>query len=448
MVSLVIADAGGFTIAEGLTILLPAAILFAVSMAAAALWNRRHIADLQGRTDAATAAWRKAEARFGTLLEFSPDPTLAIDRRGRIRAAGKGLERAFGLPRAAVLRQSIAILSPDFETVLPRAMLAKLASGESPEPAGGDAQDFRLDQGIRFEVMARRKNGSPFPAEGVVFRLEDDGHLLGMVLRDVTERRNVERELRTAKEAAEIADRSKSEFLANMSHELRTPLNAIIGFADIIEAQSFGPEDPRYARYAHDISASGRHLLGVLKDILDFARIETRNATLHEAECTVGDLVETCLRMLRLRADQSEIAIAVVLPDDLPQLYVDAVKLKQVLINLLSNAIKFTPRGGEVRVTARILPDQSFAIVIADTGIGMRSEDIPLAMAPFGQIASAFSRGHDGLGLGLPLARQLVELHGGRLEISSQLGSGTVVSVLLPRDRVVVAPPVRHAAAV
>jgi len=432
VVGSVIGDAGGFNLTEGLAMLLPASLLFAGSMAAASIWNRRQIVDLEGRTDAATKAWHRAEARFGTLLEFAPDPTLILDRQGRIRAAGKGLENVFGFARQEVLGQPVTVLSTEFADAMPGAMLERLA----------DAAPGSAVQSCRFALTARRKSGAPFPVEGVVFHLEEGGALLGLMLRDVTERRETEQALRMAKETAELADRSKSEFLANMSHELRTPLNAIIGFSDIIEAQAFGPNDPRYKDYARDIGASGRHLLDILKDILDFARIETRDVTLRESDCAIPDIIESCLRILGLRAREAEIDLSVGLPADPPLLHADEVKIKQVLLNLISNAIKFTPRGGHVRVTAAAAPEGGIAISVADTGIGIRAEDIPLVFSPFGQVASAFSRGHDGIGLGLPLSRRLAELHGGRIEIESQPGKGTIVTLWLPPERKIPVLPV------
>ncbi len=279
------------------------------------------------------------------------------------------------------------------------------------------------------------------PLEGLVFPLNGGTErLFAVVLRDITERLAVEHALRTAKETAERADRAKSEFLANMSHELRTPLNAIIGFAEIIESEMFGPGDPRYPDYARDIRQSGQHLLGILRDILDFSRVDTQNVTLRESEIVLPKMIEDCLSMIRLKAQENGVAIATDLPDALPRLFADELKLKQVLLNLLSNAVKFTPDGGSVMLGVRAAPGQELILSVADTGIGMREEDIPLALSPFGQVAAAFARNHDGVGLGLPLARHLTELHQGRLEIESRPGVGTTVRIHLPAARVVVAP--------
>jgi signal transduction histidine kinase len=252
---------------------------------------------------------------------------------------------------------------------------------------------------------------------------------------DVTERRHSEAALRRAKEEAEIASRSKTEFLANMSHELRTPLNAIIGFADILARQIFGPlGQERYIEYAHDIRDSGQHLLNLINDVLDIAKIEVNKTELTEQPVSVPELVESCLRLMRDRANAGGITIATRLAPDLPQLRADDRRLKQILLNLISNAVKFTPVGGEVEIRAEGGAD-GFRFMVADTGIGIAAADIATALAPFGQIDSSLARRYQGTGLGLPLARSMTELHGGRLEIESNPGSGTMVTVWLPPER-------------
>jgi len=419
---------GGPSLDEAIGLLGPAATLFGASLVTTAVWNRRQMTDLQGRNEATAEALRESEARFGAVLEFSPDPMLVIDQTGRICAAGRGLETVFGLEAGAVVGASIEVLSPHFRAAVTSAEIDRLAAGRK---AGHLVSH-------RFALDAVRRSGATFPLEGIVFPLAGrDTDLFGLVLRDVTEHREVEQTLRTAKETAEIADRSKSEFLANMSHELRTPLNAIIGFAEIIEGQVFGAGDPRYTGYAHDIALSGRHLLSVLKDILDFSRIDARNVGLNETEFELSDMIGRCITMIRLRAQENGVALVVALPEAAPRLYGDEVKLKQVLLNLLSNAVKFTPRGGRVTIgIADRQPGDGLALVVRDTGIGMRPEDVPLALSPFGQIASPFARNHDGVGLGLPLALHLTRLHQGRLEIASRPGEGTTVTLHLPPERI------------
>lgn len=261
------------------------------------------------------------------------------------------------------------------------------------------------------------------------------------------------RRLRLALERARLADRAKSEFLANMSHELRTPLNAVIGFADVMRNQLFGPlGDRRYVSYAEDIAGSGSHLLGIINDILDLSRIEQGRMEVDKRPLFLREIAEAAMEAVRERAEGQGLTLDVTLPGDLPPVLGSAEKLHQILANLLSNAVKFTPAGGSIVLTASaVAPNEPaagssdcaaaarhwLAISVADNGIGMSKADLALALEPFGQVDSRLSRRFEGAGLGLPLVRRLVELQGGRLEIESERGCGTRVTVLLPA---VVAP--------
>jgi PAS domain S-box-containing protein len=234
-----------------------------------------------------------------------------------------------------------------------------------------------------------------------------------------------------------IANRAMAEFVANMSHELRTPLNAVIGFSEIIKGEMLGPVGtPKYVDYAKDIFLSGTHLLEIINDILDISKVESGKAELQEEEVDVAHLIKSCIKLIEHKAEQSEVKVHVSPFAESNRLYVDRRKLKQVLINLLSNAVKFTPPGRGVEVDAAPEADGSFTLSVSDRGIGMRSQDIAIAMAPFGQIASSLNRKYEGTGLGLPLAKSLVEAHGGHLTIKSRLHIGTTVTVSLPPDRV------------
>jgi signal transduction histidine kinase len=246
-------------------------------------------------------------------------------------------------------------------------------------------------------------------------------------------------DLQTALDVAATASQAKSQFLATMSHELRTPLNAIIGFSEMLAGETFGPlGDQRYPDYARSIHASGRHLLQLINDILDFTRLDAGRLELYDEEIDLADLVADTLRMIELEAARAGIALAIALADDLPLLRADARRVRQVLLNLLSNAVKFTPRGGEIRLTA-IPRGGELAIAIADTGIGIAAQDIPRALERFGQVDSSLSRKYEGTGLGLPLARRLMELHGGRLDIESAVGIGTTVTASFPGERLIAA---------
>jgi len=249
--------------------------------------------------------------------------------------------------------------------------------------------------------------------------------------------RQTVRELETARLAAEESSRVKSQFMANMSHELRTPLNAIIGFSEVIRDALVGPVAARYKDYARDIHSSGRHLLGLINDVLDLSKIELGRLELHEEPVVLAKVVEDCQRLIAERVRSSNLELAADVPSDLPLLRGDELRLKQIVLNLLSNAVKFTPVGGRIALSARTTADGGIVLAVIDTGIGMKPEEIPIALQPFRQIDSALNRRYEGTGLGLPLARTLVELHDGILNISSTPGQGTTVTVVLPATRVI-----------
>jgi signal transduction histidine kinase len=247
-------------------------------------------------------------------------------------------------------------------------------------------------------------------------------------------RRNQER-LIAAKEAAEAASRSKSAFLANMSHELRTPLNAIIGFSGVMSDRMFGPLNDRYAEYATLIGDSGRHLLAIISDILDLAKAEADRLVVGAEPVDMERVIGLASRMTEDMAQKAGVAYTSDIAAELPVLAGDPGKLTQILVNLLSNAIKFTPRGGAVRLRIAPAGDRGIDITVSDTGIGMRPDEIPIAFSVFGQVESVLNRKYQGTGLGLPLTKRLVELHGGTIAIASELGRGTEVFVHLPPAR-------------
>lgn len=282
---------------------------------------------------------------------------------------------------------------------------------------------------ISFLVIRNRNH--------LLMRLAAEQEIAADLKLEIVQRQKVEMELLASKEEAELANRSKSEFLANVSHELRTPLNAIIGFSDTIRHEALGPVgNTRYLEYLQDISHAGNHLLSLINDILDISKIEAGKTELCEDVVRISHVIDACIRLVKQRADEKGIALTVdqaVLP---ASLLVDEQKLKQILINLLSNGVKFTPDGGEVTIRCR--QDRAgYLFEIADTGIGIAPEDIPKALSAFRQVDGALNRRYGGTGLGLSLSRSLTELHGGTLELTSEVGVGTRVSVWFPNDRVV-----------
>ena len=237
---------------------------------------------------------------------------------------------------------------------------------------------------------------------------------------------------------ADISQKIKSEFVANMSHELRTPLNTIIGFSRMLSTADRDAIEPaQIAQYGQMIHDAAGHLLAVINDILDMSKMQSGKYTLEQTEVAVADFLMPSLEMIGPQAKDAGLAITANVPNDLPTVRGDAVKLRQVITNVLSNAVKFTERGGSISVDAMVLADGGVGIYVRDTGIGMTVEEIRVATAPFGQVDGGRSRWREGTGLGLPIAKALTELHGGRFEIHSRKSFGTEVAIELPsRDAV------------
>ena len=222
-----------------------------------------------------------------------------------------------------------------------------------------------------------------------------------------------------------------------MSHELRTPLNAIIGFSDLMDSQIYGPlGNEHYVEYVHDINKSGLHLLDLINDILDLSKVESAKDELNEDRVDIFEVIESTATLVRQRALKESVALRFELGEELPMLRADERKLKQILVNLMTNAIKFTNSGGTVTLRAWSRPDSGFVLQVEDTGIGIAPDDIPKALSQFGQVDSALNRKYEGTGLGLPLTKALVEQHGGALDLQSEVGVGTIVTVRLPAARI------------
>ncbi|MEO3427656.1 ATP-binding protein [Pelagibius sp. CAU 1746] len=256
---------------------------------------------------------------------------------------------------------------------------------------------------------------------------------------DVTEDKVAEMALMRAKRGAEAANQAKSAFLATMSHELRTPLNAIIGFAQLLERQLEGPAKvSKYSEYIGHIRESGEHLLAVINDILDLSRVEAGQSALSESAIDIAELVQRTTTLMEAKARSGGLALRLRLADGLPLLRGDERALKQVLLNLVANALKFTERGGEVSVELS-LSGEELVLAVRDSGIGIAEKDHERIFEPFVQAESAFSRRYEGTGLGLPLVKSLVEMHGGRIALESAPGQGTLVSVFFPAERLLAA---------
>ncbi len=290
---------------------------------------------------------------------------------------------------------------------------------------------------MEYEMLGRRKDGSPVWLENRSFRFElEDGSAICTTLFDITERKRLDDALKESLAQAELANRAKSEFLANMSHELRTPLNAIIGFSDAMLSELMGPlGNETYAEYVDNIHMSGQHLLELINDILDISVIEAGMLELEERDVDPSVAAEAALRLVRPRAEKNRIALHNDLPADLPRLIADERRVKQVLVNLLSNAVKFSPPDSKVTLAGRRDPDGAVVLEIIDNGVGMDEDGVNAALSRFGQVDTGLSRKYEGTGLGLPLSRELMEAHGGSLDITSAPGHGTRVSLRFPAER-------------
>ena len=325
----------------------------------------------------------------------------------------------------------------------------EIAADHDDDRAKWDTHKAQLDRREPFRdhifQVSRGNAGVRFVSgSGIPFH-DASGRFAGYrgIARDVTEAVLSNRALLEAKEQAEIASKAKSEFLANMSHELRTPLNAIIGFAEFIVQQPLGPlGHARYAEYIRDIGRSGTHLLDIINDMLDVARIEAGKAELDEQEVGIAGTIDEVAKIMHRQVERARLTLALDVAPPPPVLRADARALRQILLNLISNAVKFTPEGGTItvgvrRVQAPAGAGSGVALSVTDTGIGIAADDIPKLMKPFAQVHNVYKRKYQGAGLGLTLVRSFAELHGGEVRLESTPGRGTTVTVTLPESRVV-----------
>jgi PAS domain S-box-containing protein len=367
------------------------------------------------------------EERLSRVIDSVPAMIAATDREGRYIVANTQFAALFGVRPDYLIGRRPGEVRDDASSRRLMDRDARLLAGETLPPA--------------FEEEIVNGSGEPrlLLTTKSVFRDGREAMVVTAAL-DITERRKAERDLIAAKELAEVANHSKTEFLANMSHELRTPLNAIIGFAQLMAGEMLGPlATPKYVGYAHDIAASGEHLLGIINDILDVSKLEAGKLDLIEESIDLAQAIQDLLRLVEQKARAGKVYIETGIEPGLPRLVADSRKVKQILLNLLTNAIKFSPPGGMVEIAVRVQAG-AVVIVITDHGIGMDARELQVAVSRFGQVASAWSRRHPGTGLGLPLAIGLTEMHGGTLTIRSSKEIGTTVTVTFPRERSRFAP--------
>ena len=376
------------------------------------------------KPDKAKTTLAAAIERLEDITRLVSDWVWETDRDSVLTYLSPRVQEVLGYHPLQLTGQPLAALPTE-----PSAVAEALSANSEHRPFRDQAIEIADSDGEIHHVLL---SGLPIycPTSGDFLGFRGTAH-------DISELRRREEALLRAKEAAEFANRTKSEFLASMSHELRTPLNAIIGFSEIMDDEMLGPiGNARYKGYAADISDSARHLLELINDILDAAKIEAGQMILTEETVDPRDLVESVRRLIAPRAERAELQLDLHVAENIPALRADKTKLKQILINLLSNAVKFTPEGGRVSLDVEAADDGGVLFRIGDSGIGIGPDDVDRAMAPFGQVDSRLSRKYEGTGLGLPLAKSLTELHGGRFELVSRPEVGTTVAVYLPAFRV------------
>ncbi len=368
--------------------------------------------------EAAAGTLVEAEQRLRALFESSPVGIVVTDADGRVLYCNSRQAEMLGLDGHQDLDERAFYADPGLRD---RCAIAALVSGNATTT---ELECVRADGTRQWSTVTWAPT------------LFDGRSCLVAWNHDITERHLAALALANAKEAAELANRAKTEFMAAMSHELRTPLNAIIGFSETMAAEVFGPiANDRYREYCRHILDSGRHLTALINDVLDIAKVEVGRETLSEEPLAVARLAEAAVTMVRDRAANAGVALAVEIAADLPALFGDERRVKQVLLNLLANAVKFTPLDGRITLKAWCDPLGGICISVSDTGVGIDPRHHAKALASFGQVDSGLSRRHEGLGLGLPLSRRLMEMHGGSLDLHSMPGQGTVVTVRFPPER-------------
>jgi PAS domain S-box-containing protein len=397
-----------------------------VSMLALGLLTSAIDRRFAARAEQEAEALRGSERYLRDVLDTARDAYVATDAEGRIIEWNAEAAATFGWAR---------------EEVLGRAFADLMAEDHRADHVAGLRR--YLDTGnaailtARAELTALRRDGTAFPIEMTTAPARHrDRTTFHAFLHDISIRRVSQQLLIAARDEAESSSRAKSQFLAHMSHELRTPLNAIIGFSEIIRDRLLGTaSDEVYRGYAGDIHRSGQHLLEVITEILDLSKAEAGFLELREQVFDTGAMVERCAEIMRELARDAGLAFTVSIASDLPRLRADERRVRQVLLNLLSNAVKFTPSGGSVSLTAAATEGREVQITVADTGIGMTIEELKIAVMPFAQVDNGLTRKYEGTGLGLPLAKTLVEVHGASLHISSEPDAGTTAVVTFPARR-------------
>jgi len=362
-------------------------------------------------------------ASFSTLLEAMPDGIVMADSAGLIILATSQAEQLFGYSSGELHGQPIEILLP-----------ARLRQAHVAHRSNFFAQPRVRSMGAGLELNGVRKDGTEFAVEISLSPIQTDaGTLVISAIRDISERKRIARMLSEKNIELQAAAQAKDRFLANMSHELRSPLNGIIGFAELMHNGKLGAMSEPHHEYIGDILASARHLLHLISDVLDLAKLGAGRVDLHAESLDLPGLVGEVCNGVRPIAAQKHISIEIEVAPELRGIVGDGTKIKQILHNYLSNAIKFSGDAGRIWIRCLAAGDAHFRIEVEDTGIGIAAGDLARLFVEFQQLDASAAKRYQGTGLGLALSKRLCEVHGGRIEVRSEPGKGSVFSAILPR---------------
>jgi PAS domain S-box-containing protein len=382
-------------------------------------------------TDERTASNPVEVDELFSILDTASDGVVFLSERGDITWMSAGAEALFGLRAASVIDTPLADLMDKASAKTVRDYVAAL----------GDRGLSSLFNSGREVTAKMQEDGGEVPlfltmrrVSGAISGIPESAYCA--VLRDITQWKKTEADLREARDRAEASSRQKSEFLARMSHELRTPLNAILGFSDVMRKGEFGKlGSERYEGYANDIHTSGEYLLSLVNDLLDLSKVEAGKLELNFTSVDLGGVIDTCMQLMQNEATAGRVVLRKSIAERLPQVVADQRSVKQVVLNLISNAIKFTDPGGQVIIAARVTSGGELLLSISDTGVGMDEDQLKEALEPFSRIETV-GREAQGTGLGLPLTKALVEANRAQFSISSEPRKGTRVDITFPTTRV------------